>query len=254
MLVPAFTPRMQARSSSYPLHNAAPALRAPSPSLLSRPLHASLAAQSKGPAPLPSPGTSVGMDGREVPPAVTTNSQAPADLDTDDSIACPAELLQRLGDSGVLECISRETRAQLRLLQNSNGNSVAVTGEPKARDHAKLHFRAWLDVNMRYLGLAPPVSSGDCLPPPLPPALLPVAPGSDCAQAKKFPVGFPPGMDFPDGLPPGLPPGLPVAGTPGTFPGFPPIFRPPAAPPTPLYGVGETSFQPAMSLGIQQVV
>eukprot|EP00931_Biecheleriopsis_adriatica_P088500 TRINITY_DN62805_c0_g1_i1.p1 TRINITY_DN62805_c0_g1~~TRINITY_DN62805_c0_g1_i1.p1 ORF type:complete len:681 (-),score=156.17 TRINITY_DN62805_c0_g1_i1:63-2084(-) len=145
----------------------------------------------------------------------------PADADI--SIACPRRLTQRLFSNGksVLYDIGRETATRVWLHQrpdSEGGPCFAVTGSLEGREKAKLHLRAWLDVNSGGISGAPALQS-----PPwqqqstgggsVPPAGFPPA---------GFPPGFPPGMDssVPDGFPPGFPPasGFPPAGFPPSFP------------------------------------
>lgn len=129
------------------------------------------------------------------------------------TIACPRVLAQQLWQGPhVLREMSQETGAHVSVNDCADGDGgpyFLLAGPPEAREMAKMHVRAWLDVNSR-----PWLPGG----PPSPPqsSFQPSAPWTDAS----FPPGFPP---FP-----GLPTGLPPAGFP---PGFaPPPFQAPASP------------------------
>jgi len=152
--------------------------------------------------------------------------------DTDDSIICPSELVERLirDDGFVLKDMSEDTGAQVCIDQvaTAAGRRFLITGSLEARERAVLHIRAWLDVNMRAAGLTPPGFSGSLGGFPS----MPFQTGlMEAIPAAGFPpAGFPPGMGpecigekLPEGFPPGMCP--PPVGL------FPPMFNPHGLPP-----------------------
>lgn len=159
--------------------------------------------------------------------------QPPRDADT--SITCPRMLSQRLFRGGlhVLREMGQETGSRVTIHErpdNEGGPFFAILGSPQAREMAKLHVRAWLDVNSRPLSegtpTSPPMpfqSDGAGFPPGFPPFPGDVPPGFP-------PAGFPPGGFPPAGFPPGMPPSIPsipsIPSVPPMPPGFPPGFPP----------------------------
>lgn len=152
--------------------------------------------------------------------------QPPRDADT--SITCPRMLSQRLFRGGlhVLREMGQETGARVTIHErpdSEGGPFFAILGSPQAREMAKLHVRAWLDVNSRPLSEGMSTSpmpfqstDGAGFPPGFPPF-----PGD-------VPPGFPPSGFPPSGFPPaGFPPGMPsIPSVPHMPPGFPPGFPP----------------------------
>ncbi|CAJ1403717.1 unnamed protein product [Effrenium voratum] len=154
--------------------------------------------------------------GKRPPRPRMVPAQPPRDADV--SIGCPRMLAQQLFSSGfrVLQEMGQETGARVTIHErpdHEGGPYFAILGTQEAREMAKMHVRAWLDVNSRAFqpeGLpAAPLAA----PLAAPPFQLP----------EGFPPGFPPpfGGDMPPGFPPGFPVGLP-AGFPPGFPAFPP--------------------------------
>lgn len=185
--------------------------------------------------------------GSQQPPLPISDPNLVAGTNIDDSISCPLELVMRLRNesSWVLQEMSEDTGAQVNLsgLSSPEGKRFIIAGPPEARERAKLHVRAWLDVNMRSIGLLERAHTGaETSSAPLPPPWF--APtvssnGSNCgslAQTPVVPSGFPPGMDIPPtGFPPaGFPPGM----------GPPEGLLPNVCPPTGLsLGMCETAVQ-----------
>eukprot|EP00747_Dinoflagellata_sp_TGD_P024909 gnl/TRDRNA2_/TRDRNA2_130879_c0_seq2.p1 gnl/TRDRNA2_/TRDRNA2_130879_c0~~gnl/TRDRNA2_/TRDRNA2_130879_c0_seq2.p1 ORF type:complete len:745 (+),score=135.37 gnl/TRDRNA2_/TRDRNA2_130879_c0_seq2:124-2358(+) len=191
----------------------------------------------------------------------------PGDPDTDSSIMCPWSLVERLNaDPGILREMSWETGAELAVETSSvvrasslaagGGRRVLIRGTVEARNLAKTHFQAWLDVNSRSLA----GNAGAATPPPavgFPPGMTPPPSGfpPGAAPGVAPPMGFPPGMEMPPmGFPPGMeppptgfPPGMDLP--PDGFPpgmdlppaGFPPGFVDP--------GVGSMAVAGASSTG-----
>jgi len=155
------------------------------------------------------------------PPAPPVPKSRPRGLQphpgADTSISCPRLLSQRLFKGGlyVLREMGHETGARVTIherMDSEGGPFFAILGSPEAREMAKLHVRAWLDVNSR-----PSEGMSTSVP-------MPFQPFSDGAGSG-FPPGFPPNPgDMPPGFPPnGFPPtGFPPAGFPPT--GFPPAM------------------------------
>lgn len=175
---------------------------------------------------------------------------APMRPPIDTGITCPQDLVGRLLEGFELGEISADCGARVALAPT--GNFIA-SGSPEAIDSAKLHIRAWLDVNAPSMG--PPGAPVPPLgfPPGMENVILPAGfpPGMD--------AGFPPGMDpaaLSDGFPPGMdtgafPPGLPpdMAMPVGFPPGFPPASD--AFPPSlPLDPVGTGGACVAMGMPV----
>jgi hypothetical protein len=136
--------------------------------------------------------------------------------DVDDSVLCPLEL-SALAATVVAE-MSRETGARI-IIDSSNaepgGQRLLIQGQPHVRERAKLHFRAWLNVQtgMAAPGMSPGTSPDMGFPPEgFPPSGFP--PGMPSVPDGFPPSGFPPGMAPATGMPPvGHPPGLPMQQT-----------------------------------------
>jgi len=122
----------------------------------------------------------------------------------DSGLTCPAELVGRLLGGEIHE-ISQDCGAQVQLT-NVEPRRFLVVGPPEVLDTAKLHIRAWLDVNTSR-GMVPPAFADTAgMPTPSSSSSMP-------------PIGFPPGMDLggdaascqvaPMGFPPaGFPPAI----------------------------------------------
>mmetsp|Transcript_32912 Transcript_32912/g.60221 ORF Transcript_32912/g.60221 Transcript_32912/m.60221 type:complete len:672 (+) Transcript_32912:213-2228(+) len=167
-----------------------------------RPYAAVRAVHMEAPAPL-----------RRSPPIV-------ADPDADRSIQCPVELVEKLTDDGGKELwdMMQETGARIGV----SGTTILVAGSHEARENAKCHLRAWLDVNSRMLGLV----NGSGFPPlGFPPGVPPPMQGGALIHEVLPTTGFPP-SGFPAG-------GVPHAAFP---PGFPPVSNPVASMPLPPQG------------------
>mmetsp|Transcript_140837 Transcript_140837/g.351091 ORF Transcript_140837/g.351091 Transcript_140837/m.351091 type:complete len:755 (+) Transcript_140837:65-2329(+) len=160
----------------------------------------------------------------------------------DDSIMCPPGLVAKLEDElWVLGQMSQDTGAQINLSTVSTpaGRRFLISGAPEAKERARLHIRAWMDVNMHSLGHAPDFGSLPSAgfppgmgPPPdgFPPGMGPPPGGFPLGMPP--PAGFPPGMPPPSGFPPGM--GSPPTGFPSDLGPPPPVagFPPPDAAPS----------------------
>ncbi|CAK9016648.1 Splicing factor-like protein 1 (AtSF1) (SF1 homolog protein) [Durusdinium trenchii] len=152
----------------------------------------------------------------KVPPPPRPRGLQPAP-GADTSITCPRALSQRLFKGGlrVLREMGHETRARVTIHDrpdSEGGPFFAISGSPEAREMAKLHVRAWLDVNSRS---------------DFPEGNLTMS--SPAVSVQPFDgAGFPPGFpSFPGDVPPGFPP----HGFPPVMPSFPPAGFPPGFPP-----------------------
>jgi len=178
----------------------------------------------------------------------------------DETLSCPRELAQRLqSESWVLEDMGAETGAHIELgmMMQSGKRRIRILGDVPSTERAKLHFRAWLDVNMRALGLTSDASFPSSPPPSrFPPNGFPPDgfPPTGFPPAGFPPAGFPPGMGpTPSGFPPGFPepsgfpPGFPEPSgfPPGFLDGFPPGMPPPVGFP-PGMGLPPSGFPPGM--------
>lgn len=171
--------------------------------------------------------------------------------EVDESVSCRPDLAYRLQSEGwILADMGWETGAHLELGRQLPGGqrSVRIVGDGVAVGKAKLHVRAWLDVNMSMLGpglggaapppeLLPPEGfppAGFAPPDGFPPAGFP--PPGGFPPSGFPPAGFPPsfGGDFPPGLPPTFPGGFP--------PGMPPAAFPPAMAPQTAAADGRSAF------------
>lgn len=219
----------------------APALRPPGghPAPLQPRMWAAAPAAQMAPTG-PSSGSSVfsarrahGLSSVSLPPRVHVVRGHP---DVDESIMCPLHLTA-LAESVLYEMV-RDTGARMCVDHASceaGGQRVLIQGPQEVRERAKLHFRAWLSVQMGTD--APEGPPGGGFPPGMgfPPGFRPHAPPGMGLPPEGFPptafppgAGCPPGMSTAPGFPPdafpasGFPPGM--AQAPGGFP--PPNFRP----------------------------
>eukprot|EP00930_Biecheleria_cincta_P070430 TRINITY_DN58066_c0_g1_i1.p1 TRINITY_DN58066_c0_g1~~TRINITY_DN58066_c0_g1_i1.p1 ORF type:complete len:623 (+),score=109.35 TRINITY_DN58066_c0_g1_i1:57-1925(+) len=119
--------------------------------------------------------------------------------DIDGLVLCPRALAKRLWTSEhhVLADIGRETGAHVSLkdrFDTQGGPYFIMSGHPDARQKAKLHLQAWMDVNLRSsaAGSSQPASwrqqNGGGLPAGFPPGFP-----AGCLPTGFPPVGFPPG-------------------------------------------------------------
>mmetsp|Transcript_45014 Transcript_45014/g.104204 ORF Transcript_45014/g.104204 Transcript_45014/m.104204 type:complete len:661 (-) Transcript_45014:55-2037(-) len=156
----------------------------------------------------------------EAPTPLRRSQPIVTDPDADRSIQCPVELVEKLTDDGGKELwdMMQETGARIGV----SGTTILVAGTLEARENAKCHLRAWLDVNSRMLGLV----NGSGFPPvDFPPVVLP------SIQASAFMHEVLPATGFP-------PSGFHCGGVPNvSFPlGFPPVSNPVAPMPLPPQG------------------
>mmetsp|Transcript_4705 Transcript_4705/g.14718 ORF Transcript_4705/g.14718 Transcript_4705/m.14718 type:complete len:657 (+) Transcript_4705:132-2102(+) len=126
--------------------------------------------------------------------------------DADESLSCPAVLEAAL-HGGTLAEVAQETGAAISLgpPEPGGGRRFRIQGPAEARERAKLHLQAWMDVNLLSAGISPVGAPLLAESPPPPPWLL-LAPGG---PPPGLPLGFPPPCSGGGGM---IPP-VPEAGT-----------------------------------------